>query len=83
MRGRVTAAPLHSGRQTLRMSWLEDFTDGEGFWERLMAATTFQDFLDQERALSSPEREKIVLYHAIREKQAVGEWVDWARVDRD
>ena len=65
------------------MSWLEDFTDGEGFWERLMAATTFQDFLDQERALSSPEREKIVLYHAIREKQAAGEWVDWTREERD
>jgi hypothetical protein len=28
--------------------------------------------------LSDYERDKIVLYHAIREKQQRGEWVNWS-----
>lgn len=64
------------------MSWLEDFSDGEAAWKRLMAASTFEEFLDGTRDMSNYERDKIILFHAIREKQAAGEWADWTREDR-
>lgn len=63
------------------MSWLEDFSDGEAFWKRLMSAPTLGEFLDRERGLSNYERDKIILFHAISEKQAAGEWADWSRQD--
>ena len=59
------------------MSWLEDFSDGEAFWKRLMAAPTFRMFLEQADRLSKYERDKVILYHAIRERQAAGDWTDW------
>jgi hypothetical protein len=65
------------------MSRLEDFSDGEAFWERLMAAPTFRDFINQTRTLSSDERDTIILFHAIREKQAAGNWADWTHEDRE
>jgi hypothetical protein len=61
------------------MSWLEDFSDGEACWKRLMAAPTFREFLDGTRAISNYERDMIILFHAIREKQAAGEWAHWTR----
>ena len=60
------------------MSWLEDFSDGEAFWKRLMSAPTFGAFLEQTERLSEYERDMIILYHAIRERQAAGDWSDWA-----
>jgi hypothetical protein len=57
---------------------LEDFSDGEAFWQRLMAAPTFAAFLQHADQLSRYEREKVLLYHAIRERQAAGDWTDWA-----
>jgi hypothetical protein len=60
------------------MSWLEDFSDGEAFWQRLMAAPTFAAFLQQADHLSRYERDLVLLYHAIRERQAAGDWTDWA-----
>jgi hypothetical protein len=46
-----------------------------------MSAPTFGTFLDQTRDLSNYERDKIILFHAIQEKQAAGEWTDWTRDD--
>jgi hypothetical protein len=60
------------------VSWLEDFADGEAVWHRLMAAPTFDAFLDAADQLSAWELQKIVLYHGIAEKQASGEWRTWA-----
>jgi hypothetical protein len=65
------------------MSWLEDFADGEASWKRLVAAPTFREFVDRTRGLPNYERDRIILFHAIREKQAAGEWADWARKDRE
>lgn len=61
------------------MSWLEDFTDGEACWKRLMAVPTFRAFLDEAARLSAYERDTVVLYHAIRERQAKGDWNEWSR----
>ena len=58
------------------MSWLEDFSDGEALWQRLQEAPTFEAWLEAERALSERHVRLIVLYHAIRAKQAAGEWRD-------
>jgi hypothetical protein len=74
----ASVAPLDR-RQTVAVSWLEDFSDGEAFWERLMAEPTFRAFQDATRALSSYERGNIILYHAIREKQQRGDWGEWPR----
>ena len=63
------------------MSWLEDFSDGQAVWQRLMSAPTFRTFLDRTGDLSDYERDTIILFHAIQEKQAAGEWTDWTRDD--
>jgi hypothetical protein len=63
------------------MSWLEDFSDGQAVWQRLMSAPSFGVFLDQARDLSDYERDKVILFHVIREKQAAGEWTEWKRED--
>jgi hypothetical protein len=60
------------------MSWLEDFSDGEASWKRLMDAPTFASFLQQTDQLSRYERDNVLLYHAIRERQTAGDWTDWA-----
>jgi len=65
------------------VSWLEDFSDGQAIWARLMSAPTFDAFLDRAGQLTEWEREKIVLFHAIAEKQAAGEWRAWTRGDAD
>jgi hypothetical protein len=62
----------------VRVSWLEDFSDGEAIWKRLMTAPTFAAFLDQLGRLSDAERDTLTVYHAIRERQAAGNWNDWA-----
>jgi len=48
-----------------------------------MSAPTFDAFLDRAGQLTEWEREKIVLFHAIAEKQAAGEWRAWTRGDAD
>lgn len=65
------------------VSWLEDFSDGEAFWNRLMTAPTFSAFLEQVDRLPKYERDKIMLYHAIRESQAAGSWPEWADPSND
>jgi hypothetical protein len=60
------------------MSWLEDFSDGEAVWERLLEAPTLDAWLEEERRLSEREVRLVVLYHAIVAKQAAGEWKKWA-----
>jgi len=40
-------------------------------------APTFRMFLEQADQLSKYERDKVILYHAIRERQAAGDWTDW------
>jgi hypothetical protein len=60
------------------MSWLEDFSDGEALWRQLMTAPTLGKWLDAERALRERDVRMILLYHAIVEKQASGEWHAWA-----
>ena len=60
------------------MSWLEDFSDGEAFSKRLMAAPTLGAFLELADQLTPYERDKIMLYHAIRERQAAGDWANWS-----
>ncbi len=67
----------------MRVSWLEDFSDGEAIWERLMAAPTFAAFLDQMGRLSDAEQDTLTVYHAIRERQAAGDWNDWAGGNND
>jgi hypothetical protein len=54
---------------------MEDFSDGEAIWKRLMASPTFDHFLIAKRQLTNREKDLIVLYHAIKEKQ--GEGVMW------
>jgi hypothetical protein len=61
------------------MSWLEDFSDGEAVWQRLISAPTFGDFLATARHLSDWELRKVVLYHGIATKQADGAWREWAK----
>ena len=65
------------------MSWLEDFSDGEAAWQRLMAAPSFDAFVGGTRALSDYERDKVIVYLAVREKQAAGEWTEWTGLARD
>jgi hypothetical protein len=60
------------------MSWLQDFSDGEAVWERLMRASTVMEFAAQRDALSPYELKMLVLFFAIREKQSLG---PSARVD--
>jgi hypothetical protein len=61
------------------MSWLEDFSDGEAVWQRLMSAPRFNDFLVTARQLSDWELRKVVLYLGIAAKQADGEWREWSK----
>jgi hypothetical protein len=44
-----------------------------------MAAPTFLVFLEQVTQLSAYERDKVMLYHAIRERQTAGDWPEWSR----
>jgi hypothetical protein len=62
------------------MSWLEDFADGEAVWKKLLAAPSIATFFEQAEALTEWERKKVLLYHAIRDKQAAGEWGSWSGV---
>ena len=59
---------------TVRVSWLEDFSDGEAIWKRLMTAPTFAAFLDQLGRLSDAERDTLTVYHAIRGQAGPGHW---------
>jgi len=63
------------------MSWIEDFTDGEGIWKRLLRAPSVDAFAAEAQALTAWERDKVLLYHAIRDKQSTGEWELWLRVE--
>jgi hypothetical protein len=63
------------------MSWIEDFTDGEGIWKRLLRSPSVDAFSAEAEALTAWEREKVLLYHAIRDKQGTGEWELWLRVE--
>jgi len=63
------------------MSWIEDFTDGEGIWKKLMRAPSVDAFAAQAEALTAWERDKVFLFHAIRDKQSTGEWDRWLRVE--
>ena len=63
------------------MSWIEDFTDGEGVWEKLLRAPSVDAFAAEAKALTAWELEKVLLYHAIRDKQRVGESDGWLRAE--
>jgi hypothetical protein len=44
-----------------------------------MAVPTFRAFLDEAARLSAYESDTVVLYHAIRERQAKGDGNEWSR----
>ena len=71
-RGRVSCRRGLLARLEL-MSWIEDFTDGEGIWKKLLATRSVDAFAAEAEALTAWEREKVLLYHAIRDKQSTGE----------
>ena len=59
------------------MSWLGDFVYGEAVWKRLLAAPSVGAFHEAVEALTPTDRWMVFLYHAIRDKQATGEWDNW------
>jgi hypothetical protein len=59
------------------VSWLEDFSDGESIWTKLMGAPSFDSFLRHLEDLTPYEWRHVLLYHAIAEKQRTEEWASW------